>query len=117
MAQEMDIMAVAKEESQDEKDPDDDIPGWLKPIMTPMKANVSAVTVEYGLHEGAFWLPRAQTIEGDVQVSFMRIPFKAEQRYTYSSVNGGEPMAEVVIAAMDPATDQVSRPTRRARTR
>ncbi len=117
MAQEMDIMAVAKQESRDEHDPDDDIPIWLKPVITPMKANVSAVTVEYGLHEGAFWLPRAQTIEGDVQVSFMRIPFKAEQRYTYSSVNGGEPMAEVVIAAMDTATDSVSRATRRERRR
>jgi len=82
MAQEMDIMAVAKEESQDEHDPDDDIPGWLKPIMTPMKANVNAVTVEYGLHEGQFWLPRSQTIEGETQVSFMRIPFKLEQAYT-----------------------------------
>src|SRR5947209_1217519 len=47
MAQEMDIMAVAKEESEDTHDPDDDIPRWLKPVMTPMKANISAVTVEY----------------------------------------------------------------------
>ncbi|HET9635137.1 MAG TPA: ShlB/FhaC/HecB family hemolysin secretion/activation protein [Gemmatimonadaceae bacterium] len=117
MAQEMDIMAVAKEESQDEHDPDDDIPGWLKPIMTPMKANVSAVTVEYGLHEGQFWLPRAQTIEGEAQVSFMRIPFKLEQRYTYSSVNGDEPMTPVMIAVADTATDSLSRAARRERHR
>ncbi|HEY3114396.1 MAG TPA: hypothetical protein VGJ62_11990, partial [Gemmatimonadaceae bacterium] len=117
MAQEMDIMAVAKQESQDEHDPDDDIPAWLKPVITPMKANVSAVTVEYGLHEGRFWLPRAQTIEGDAQVSFMRIPFKAEQRYTYSSVNGSEPMPDVIVAALDTARDSVSRATRRERRR
>ncbi|HJP85377.1 MAG TPA: ShlB/FhaC/HecB family hemolysin secretion/activation protein [Gemmatimonadaceae bacterium] len=117
MAQEMDIMAVAKEESEDEHDPDDDIPGWLKPIMTPMKANVSAVTVEYGLHEGAFWLPRAQTIEGEAQVSFMHIPFKLEQRYTYSSVNGDEPMTPVTIAFADTASDSVSRAARRERHR
>src|SRR5205823_4831388 len=113
MAQEMDIFAVAKQESKAEQDPDDDIPVWLKPVITPMKANVSAVTVEYGLHEGRFWLPRAQTIEGEAQVSFMHIPFKLEQRYTYSSVNGGEPMADVVVAALDTARDSVSRATRR----
>src|SRR5438105_2270187 len=112
MAQEMDIFAVAKQESQDEHHPDDDIPVWLKPMITPMRANVSAVTVEYGLHEGRFWLPRAQTIEGEAQVSFMHIPFKLEQRYTYSSVNSGEPMAEVVVAALDTARDSASRATR-----
>src|SRR6195256_2233993 len=88
MAQEMDIMAVAKEVDEDEHDSNDDIPTWVKPMITPMKAMVSAVTVEYGLHEGRFWLPRSQTIEGDAQVSFMRIPFKLEQRYSYASVNG-----------------------------
>ena len=95
MAQEMDIMAVAKEASEDDNDPDDDIPRWVKPMITPMKAMVSAITVEYGLHEGRFWLPRSQTVEGDAQVSFMHIPFKLEQRYTYASVNGTEPMPEL----------------------
>src|SRR5438105_6253737 len=115
MAQEMDIFAVAKQESQDEHDPDDDIPTWLKPMITPMKANVSAVTVDYGLHEGRFWLPRAQTIEGEAKVSFMHIPFKVEQRYTYSSVNGDEPMPAVTIAVADTASDSVSRAARRER--
>jgi hypothetical protein len=117
MAQEMDIMAVAKEANEEEHDPDDDIPRWLKPMITPMRANVSAITVEYGLHEGQFWLPRSQTIEGDAQVSFMRIPFKLEQRYTYASVNGTEPMPEVIIALIDTAGDSLSRAGRRERNR
>ncbi|HJP59226.1 MAG TPA: hypothetical protein VJ865_04490, partial [Gemmatimonadaceae bacterium] len=117
MAQEMDIMAVAKETNEEEKDPDDDIPTWVKPMILPMKANVSAVTVEYGFHEGRFWLPRSQTIEGDVQVSFMHVPFKAEQRFTYASVNGDEPIQKIVVAAMDTATDSVSRAARRERHR
>jgi hypothetical protein len=117
MAQEMDIMAVAKETSEDEHDPDDDIPGWVKPMITPMKAQVSAVTVEYGLHEGRFWLPRSQTIEGDAQVSFMHIPFKLEQRYTYSSVNGTDPVPDFAIAVEDTARDSVSRAARRERRR
>src|ERR1700704_4041078 len=117
MAQEMDIMAVAKEANEEEHDPDDDIPRWVKPMITPMKANVSAITVEYGLHEGKFWLPRSQTIEGNAQVSFMRVPFKLEQRYTYSSVNGPEPVPDVTIAVTDTATDSLSRAGRRERRR
>lgn len=117
MAQQMDIMAVAKEASEEEQDPDDDIPRWLKPMITPMKAMISAITVEFGLHEGRFWLPRSQTVEGDAQVSFMHIPFKLEQRYTYASVNGTEPIPELVIAVEDTARDSVSRVARRERRR
>jgi len=115
MAQEMDIMAVAKETGEDTKNPDDDIPRWVKPMILPMKAMVSAITVEYGLHEGRFWLPRAQTIEGDAQVSFMHIPFKLEQRFTYASVNGTDPMPDLTIAVADTARDSVSRAARRER--
>jgi hypothetical protein len=115
MAQEMDIMAVAKENSEDEKNPDDDIPRWVKPMIMPMKGMVSAITVEYGLHEGRFWLPRAQTVEGDAQVSFMHIPFKLEQRFTYESVNGTNPMPDLTIAVGDTARDSVSRAARRER--
>jgi hypothetical protein len=115
MAQQMDIMKVAKETGDD--DPDDDIPVWVKPMITPMKAMVSSITVEYGLHEGRFWLPRSQAVEGDAQVSFMHIPFKLEERFTYESVNGTDPMPDVVVAASDTATDSVSRASRRAQHR
>lgn len=115
MAQEMDMLAVAKE--VDGEDPNDEIPRWVRPMITPMKAKVSAVTVEYGLHEARFWLPRSQTIEGDANVSFMRIPFKLEQRYSYSSVNGTDPFPELTVAVGDTATDSVSRAARRARRR
>jgi hypothetical protein len=113
----MDIMAVAKETEEEETDPDNDIPKWVKPMITPMKANVSAITVEYGLHEGRFWLPRAQTVEGEAQVSFMRIPFKLEQRYDYASVNGTDPIPDMTVAFADTASDSVSRAARRERHR
>src|SRR5690606_35852461 len=47
-----------------------------------------AVTVEYGLEDGRFWLPRTQTLEGEAQVSFVRAPLRFEQRFTYLQVNG-----------------------------
>jgi len=116
MAQEMDIMAVAKEANEEDHD-DDDIPRWVKPMITPMRGNVTSITVEYGLHEGHFWLPRSQAVEGQVQVSFMHVPFKLEQRYSYASVNGAEPLDDVTIAAGDTATDSLSRAGRRERRR
>ncbi|HMI49202.1 MAG TPA: ShlB/FhaC/HecB family hemolysin secretion/activation protein, partial [Gemmatimonadaceae bacterium] len=117
MAQEMDIMAVAKEASKEDHDEDDDIPRWVKPMITPMRGNVTSITVEYGLHEGHFWLPRSQAVEGQVQVSFMHIPFKLEQRYSYASVNVAQPLDEVAIVAADTATDSLSRAGRRERRR
>ena len=111
MAQEMDILAVAKE--VEGENPEEEIPVWVRPMITPMKAQVTAITVEYGLHEGRFWLPRSQTVEGDAKVSFMRIPFKMEQRYSYVSVNGTDSLPEIKIAVGDTASDSVSRAARR----
>ena len=110
----IDIYAVADEEA-DSTNKDDRPPGWVKALVSPMVANVSAITVEYGLHEGHFWLPRTQTLEGDAQVSFMHVPFKMEQSYRYSSVNGSEPFPQFTVALADTARDSVSRATRRAR--
>ncbi|MBA2688984.1 MAG: hypothetical protein H0U64_12940 [Gemmatimonadaceae bacterium] len=109
MAASIDIWAVAKEEAKldGEEDPDDDVPRLVKPLIMPMKAQVTAMTVEYGLHEGKFWLPRAQGMEGDVQVSFMRVPFKMEQTFTYASVNGANVVVPAFVAA-DTAQDSAS---------
>ena len=81
----MDIWAVAKE---DDPKSMDDVPIWVKPLITPMKAEVSAIAVEYSLHEGRFWLPRLRLAEGYAQVSFMKVPIKVEESFKYASVNG-----------------------------
>jgi hypothetical protein len=86
---EMDIWEVAK---QDDPDVQDDIPAWVMPMLTPMRAKISAITVEYGLYEGRFWLPRLQAAEGEGQMSFMRVPVRIEERYDYASVNGTDTM-------------------------
>ena len=83
----IDIWAIAKE---DDPSAQDDIPAWVLPLITPMRGTVSVITVEYGLHEGRFWLPRLQAIEGEAQVSFMRAPFRVEERFQYASVNGAD---------------------------
>ncbi len=92
----MDIWAVARD--QDPKSMDD-VPVWVKPMITPMKAEVSAIAVEYGLHEGRFWLPRLRLAEGSAQVSFMHVPFKMEESFTYASVNGKDTLPQIKVAA------------------
>jgi hypothetical protein len=97
----MDIWAVADEEAKRDRedaktagrkpDPDDDAPpGWVKGLMSPLAANLEAVTIEYGLYGTRFWLPRTQYAEGWAKAGFMRIPIKIEESFKYASVNGDE---------------------------
>lgn len=66
-------------------------------FFNPMKARVSGITVEYGLYEGRFWLPKLNIFEGEGQASFIRIPIRYEESYRYSSVNGDEPLPVVPV--------------------
>ena len=92
----MDIRAVASEgDSTSFKD----VPALIRPMIFPMTASISAVGVEYGLYQGRFWLPRVQVLEGGVNMSFMRAPFKLEQTYKYDNVNAGEVLAPIVVAS------------------
>ena len=109
----MDIWAVAKEESRRsredstrrggmnelrELEEEDDVPGWVRGMMSPLKANLEAVTIEYGLFGGKFWLPRTQYAMANAQAGFMRIPVRIEESFNYASVNG----PEVVVAPPPP---------------
>ena len=94
----MDIVAVANAEDSTSFN---DVPAWVKPLIFPMTAQISAIGVEYGLYQGRFWLPRVQVAEGGAQVSMMRIPFKLQQKYTYSAVNAVEPLPPIVSATLD----------------
>ncbi len=90
----MDIWAVADEESARNRkeggDDDDDVPGWVKGMMSPLKANLEAVTIEYGLFGGRFWLPTSQYADATAQAGIMRIPVRVEEAFSYGSVNGPE---------------------------
>lgn len=91
----MDIKAVAEE---DDSTAFKDVPGWVKPMMFPMTAQVSAIGVEYGLYQGRFWLPRVQVGEGSAAAGFMRIPFKLEQKFQYDRVNAGDPLPPIPVS-------------------
>ena len=65
----------------------DDPPVLVKAIVNPLKVDISAITMEYGLYNQRFWLPRTQALEGQAQVMFMRVPVTVEQKFKYESVN------------------------------
>ncbi len=93
MAEPLDIwVTVAEEDPQEAKDLK-----WVKRIITPMKAQIRAIAVEYGLHEGRFWLPRLQYAEGDAQAGFIHVPFRMEQTFRYASVNGADSIPTITI--------------------
>ena len=116
LSTQMDILAAAREESEMERtdtlpngqlarpnrSSDDGPPAWLKPLVSPMKADVTGITVEFGLYNQRFWLPRTQSVEAYAQVSFMRVPVTFEQRFTYESVNGTDSLPPVPAAVRSP---------------
>lgn len=84
LSEPIDVWRMVEEEDPGEMD---DIPMLVRPAISPIIANISAISIEYGLHEGRFWLPRAQLAQGDARVGFMRVPFRFEERFQYASVN------------------------------
>ena len=112
MAEPMNLMTVAKEE--DGEDPEKEIPALLKPAMLPMTGAVDVITVDYGLYEGRFWLPRLQTLEGMARAGPMRFPFELRQRYEYDSVNGTLDIPKIELTAADTARGAEARRERRA---
>jgi hypothetical protein len=76
-------------------DNDDEPPAWVKGLMRPAKAKLDAITVEYGLYEGRFWLPRANSATASAQMGFVRVPLQIDEKFTYQTVNGDFTMAAV----------------------
>jgi hypothetical protein len=91
----IDVWAAAE---SDKKDSTDNVPGWVKAFMSPLKGQINSIAIEYSLHEGRFWLPHIRAMEASAQASFMRVPFKMEQSYTYNSVNKTDFLPPIVIA-------------------
>ncbi|HEU4631268.1 MAG TPA: ShlB/FhaC/HecB family hemolysin secretion/activation protein [Gemmatimonadaceae bacterium] len=82
----MEVWQVVEE--VEEADGDDDVPGWVKAMINPLRVTVGSITVEYGLEQGNFWLPRLRAMEGEAEAGFLRVPVRFEQSFRYASVNG-----------------------------
>ena len=75
----------------------DDVPKWVMPLISPLRAQVNAIAVEYGLHQGRFWLPRIHAAEGEARMSAFRVPFKMEQSFRYTSVNALDSLPRIAV--------------------
>ena len=98
-----------------EKDAFDDVPKLVKPMIFPMSLEVTALTVEYELHEQRWWLPRTETMTGRMRIGFMRAPFTREESYRYDSVNGTDSLPPIFGSASDSARSAEHDSTRRMR--
>jgi hypothetical protein len=79
------------------EDDDEGIPGPVRALMSPATITIDAFTVEYGLHEQRWWLPRLQTVEARGQMGFVRAPFSMQQTFSYSSVSGKDSVSLPLI--------------------
>ncbi len=69
------------------------VPRVVRPLLPAVRGQMQAVTLEYALYEGRFWLPRARYAEGLVQVSIARLPYRLEESFRYDAVNGVDSLA------------------------
>ena len=74
---------------------DEDAPAWVKSTFRPAKAKLDAISVEYGLYQGKFWLPRANSATASMQLGFIRTPFSIDEKFTYQDVNGDFSLASI----------------------
>lgn len=70
-----------------------------KAIISPFKVEISAITIEYGLFDGRYWLPRARSLAGSQQLSFAHMPVVIEQAFAYDKINGPESVAAIALNA------------------
>jgi hypothetical protein len=93
-----DSLQRARVEKRQGQSSDDEVPGWVSATMRPMRAKLDAITVEYALYKGKFWLPRAHSATASADIMFMRIPFRMDEKFTYEDVDG-----DFTLAALPPA--------------
>lgn len=70
-------------------------------VLPRLRAEARYVTVEYGLHEMRWWMPRAVAIEGVAEFGPVSAPFRLERSYTEYEVEAspeGVPPAEWAAA-------------------
>jgi hypothetical protein len=78
------------ERDGDEED-GEDVPRVLRPLLFPLRAELNLLTIDYGLWDMRWWLPRTMIVEGRAEVgSLGRVPLRYERRYSGYEVTGPE---------------------------
>jgi hemolysin secretion/activation protein ShlB/FhaC/HecB len=82
-------------------------PFWAKAVVSPLKFEISAIAIEFGLFDGRYWLPRTRSFQGIQQVSFAHMPVALEQAFSYDKINGPISIAAIALTAPDLGTPEV----------
>jgi hypothetical protein len=78
-----------------EEEEDEDIPGAVKGLISPMRMQLTGIAIEYSLMHGRFWLPSMRSMTGDALMLFARVPVSIDQRFEYRSVNAPLGLAKI----------------------
>jgi hypothetical protein len=81
---------------EDEEDDDDDVPGFLR----NMTAELDYVTIDYGLYNLRWWMPRLIAFEGVVRVGPFRMPLLYERSYSEYTIEGVDQPVAISMAEM-----------------
>jgi hypothetical protein len=85
------------------QNPDDKPPAWVMATFRPMKASLDAITVEYALYKGKFWLPRMHSATANAEAMFMKIPVRFDEKFSYEDVDG-----DFTLAALPPTRNRLA---------
>jgi hypothetical protein len=92
---------IVKRVEEDDSTAFADVPTLVKPMIFPMELTITGFTVEYGLHEQRWWMPRSETVEGRVRAGFTHAAVAMEQSFTYANVNGRDTIPRLFASRED----------------
>ena len=95
------VWDIRKTAEADDSTAFDDVPRLVRPIIFPMNATIGAFTVEYGLYDQRWWLPRSQTVQGRAQIGFTHVSFEMLETFRFASVDGTDSTPPIPSLALD----------------
>jgi hypothetical protein len=92
----------------------DEVPHAVRPLIFPLRADLRFLTVEYGLWEGRWWLPRLAAVDAVAEVgTFGTFPVRFERAYSDYRVIGPEGNGALAAASGDSVITECPRPRER----
>ena len=74
----------------------DDVPAPVRAtFMTPFEFDIESFTIDYGLYNERWWMPRSQTAKGELRIGFMRSTATIDQSFRYTSVSGTDSLPTI----------------------
>lgn len=70
-------------------------PWYMRFVAQPLRGELQAVTLEYGLHEDRFWLPRVRRMDGTVKAGPAQLAVTIEQGFRFDDVNATTPVPAI----------------------